>query len=76
MDGGGVYRLVLRDELGDRFATHFIGMSLDRTGGNTILTGVVSDQAHLISLIQQVQSLGLELISVAEVADANPEGQS
>jgi|WetSurMetagenome_2_1015567.scaffolds.fasta_scaffold254764_2 hypothetical protein len=72
--GEGVYRLVVRDELSDRFATQFDGLELTRIDGNTVLTGVVSDQAHLISLIQQVQSLGLELISVGEVPDASQGG--
>ena len=30
----------------------------------TVLTGQVTDQAHLLGLIEQIQELGVELISV------------
>jgi hypothetical protein len=30
----------------------------------TVLTGQVTDQAHLLRLIEQIQELGVELISV------------
>ena len=71
--GGSTYRLVLAGELGDRFGILFHGMSLSRDGGNTVLTGVVTDQAHLAGLIARTQELGLELISVGIVAAA-PKG--
>ena len=58
------YEFVLRGELGDRFALLFDGMRLGRTPGRTVLTGEVADQAHLHGLIEQIQGLGLELISV------------
>ena len=70
MDGNGVrmcgyrYRLVLRGELGDAFAFLFDGMRLQRRAGMTILTGQVTDQAHLFGLINQIQDLGVELVSV------------
>ena len=58
------YEFVLRGELGDRFAPLFEGMHLERVPGRTVLTGEVADQAHLHGLIEQIQGLGLELISV------------
>ena len=70
MDSNGVqgrghgYRLVLRGELGDAFAFLFDGMRLERRAGMTILTGQVTDQAHLFGLIDQIQELGVELVSV------------
>jgi len=75
--GGGVYRIVVRDELGDRFAVQFEGMSFTRIDGNTVITGGVCDQAQLIGLIQHAQELGLELISVSEVpATGGQEGRN
>ena len=70
------YRIVIRGELGDRFATLFEGMNMERLKGMTIVTGRVGDQAQLIGLIGQVQELGLELVSVeqtdpAETGSAN-----
>jgi len=58
------YRLVLRGELGDSFGVLFEGMQLQRLAGTTVLTGDVIDQAHLLGLIERVQDLGVELVSV------------
>ena len=58
------YRLVLRGELGDSFGVLFGGMQLERLAGTTVLTGDVTDQAHLLGLIERVQELGVELVSV------------
>ena len=58
------YRLVLRGELGDSFGVLFEGMQLQRLAGMTVLTGDVIDQAHLLGLIERVQELGVELVSV------------
>jgi len=33
----------------------------------TVLTGQVTDQAHLLGLIEQIQELGVELVSVNPV---------
>ena len=61
---GRRYRLVLRGELGDPFGFLFDGMRLQRLAGMTVLTGQVTDQAHLLRLIEQIQELGVELVSV------------
>ncbi len=58
------YGLVLRGELGDSFGVLFDGMQLQRLAGTTVLTGDVTDQAHLLGLIERVQELGVELVSV------------
>ena len=61
---GRRYRLVLRGELGDPFGFLFEGMQLQRLAGTTVLTGQVTDQAHLLGIIEQIQELGVELVSV------------
>jgi hypothetical protein len=58
------YELVLRGEIGDRFGLLFEGMLLKRIAGRTVMTGDVRDQSHLHGLIEQIQELGLELVSV------------
>jgi hypothetical protein len=63
------YRLVFRGELGDRFAILFEGMQMERLEGTTVLTGVMVDQARLSSLINQIQELGLELVSVDQTEE-------
>jgi hypothetical protein len=70
---GQMYRLVIRGELDERFAVLFEGMSLERSGGTTVLTGKVTDQAHLQGLLQQAQELGLELVSIAPVEPTGTE---
>ena len=62
--GIGRYELVVRGELSARFAPLFAGMDLEPAGATTVLAGEVTDQAHLLGLIEQVGELGLELISV------------
>ena len=81
MDSNGVqgcrYRLVLRGELGDSFGFLFHGMRLQRRAGMTVLTGLVTDQAHLLGLIDQIQELGVELVSLnpdQEAGDAEDRG--
>ena len=68
---GRRYRLVVRGELGEPFGFLFEGMRMDRVSGTTVLTGNVIDQAHLHGLLQRIQELGLELVSI-DPADIRP----
>ena len=61
---GDTFTFVLRGEIGDRFGVLFEGMRLERNRGTTVLTGPVRDQAHLHGLIERIQELGIELVSV------------
>ena len=67
---GRRYRLVLRGELGEPFAFLFEGMRMERLAGTTVLTGNVTDQAHLVGLIERTQELGLELVSIGPADEA------
>ena len=67
------YELVLRGEIGDRFGLLFDGMEISRTPGHTVLKGVVLDQAHLHGLIERIQELGIELVSVNPLPRKGPE---
>jgi len=58
------YELVVRGEIGDRFGVAFEGMHLERVAGTTVLSGPVRDQAQLHGLIERIQELGIELVSV------------
>jgi hypothetical protein len=58
------YELVVKGEIGDRFGVMFEGMRLQRVSGTTVLSGPVRDQAHLHGLIERIQELGIELVSV------------
>ena len=64
MTGTTRYRIVLRDELSDRFEAMFEPMEMNRSEGTTVLVGDVVDQAQLHGLLERVARLGIELISV------------
>ena len=67
MDSGTAYRIVVRGELDDRFAYLFTGMEMQRADGTTVLTGGVVDQAQLHGLIERLEELALELVSVEQL---------
>jgi hypothetical protein len=58
------YRIVIRGRLSERFGSAFSGMALEPEEGATALVGAISDQSHLFGVLEQVRSLGLELIRV------------
>jgi hypothetical protein len=73
---GTTYRIVVRSELNGRYAVAFEGMQMEAKGGDTVLTGKIKDQPHLFGILQRINGLGLELLSVEalpEEAHAGPE---
>ena len=64
-----VYRIVVRSELSERYAAAFEGMRMERKDGRTILTGEVKDQPHLFGVLDRLNGLGLELLSVQSMPD-------
>ena len=72
-----VYRIVVRSELSDRYASAFEGMQMEAKNGRTILTGEVMDQRHLFGILDRLNALGLVLLSVqalSEVAHPSADG--
>jgi hypothetical protein len=61
---GTVYRIVVRSELGDRYAVAFEGMQMETQDGNTVLTGEIIDQPHLFGILERINGFGLQLLSV------------
>jgi hypothetical protein len=59
-----LYRIVVRSELSDTYAVAFEGMEMETKGGVTILTGKIIDQPHLYGIVDRINGLGLELLSV------------
>ena len=68
-----LYRIVMRSELSDRYAVAFDGMHMETRDGQTILTGEVKDQPHLFGILDRINALGLELLSVQAMADEAPQ---
>jgi outer membrane PBP1 activator LpoA protein len=70
------YRIVVRSELGDRYASAFEGMRMETEEGQTILTGEMADQPHLFGVLERINGLGLELLSVQALSeDAHPSAE-
>jgi hypothetical protein len=73
---GTVYRIIVRSELGDRYGVAFEGMQMDTKSGNTVLTGKIIDQPHLYGILDRINGLGLELLSVQALPeDAHPSAE-
>ena len=68
-DKGTLYRIVVRSELSDRYASAFEGMEMETKEGQTILSGEVKDQPHLFGILERLNSLGLELLSVQAISE-------
>jgi hypothetical protein len=70
---GRVYRIVVGSELGNVYAVAFDGMEMETKDGDTILTGKIIDQPQLYGILERINGLGLELLSVQALPDdANP----
>ena len=67
---GTVYRIVVRRELSDKYAVAFEGMVMEAKDGVTVLTGKIIDQPHLYGILERINGLGLELLSVEAMPDA------
>jgi hypothetical protein len=73
---GTLYRIVVRSELTDRYASAFEGMQMETKEGQTILSGEVKDQPHLFGILDRLNSLGLELLSVQAISEeAHPSAE-
>jgi hypothetical protein len=73
-----VYRIVVRSELSERYASAFEGMKMETKDSQTILIGEIIDQPHLFGILDRINGLGLELLSVQALPDdthPNAEGE-
>lgn len=74
------YQIRLKGHLDGHWTGWFEGMTLTlEDNGDTLLTGLVADQAALYGLLRKVRDLGMPLISVnyvklspADVSDFKP----
>ena len=66
------YQLTVRGELDEKYGYLFEGMQMARVGGTTVIVGTVRDQAELHGLIERIEELGLELLSVQQQAGRRP----
>ena len=65
----GLYEIRIKGHLDDQWAAWFGGLTLTlEDNGNTLLTGLVVDQAALHGLLRKVRDLGMPLISVTRIS--------
>jgi hypothetical protein len=69
------YRLVIKGELGRRYASAFQGMEVSAHDGVTDITGLITDRSHLQGLLDRIAALGLTLHSLTPLEAANCEAR-
>jgi hypothetical protein len=70
-----VYQIRIKGHLGSQWTDWFEGLTITlENNGDTLLTGLVVDQAALYGVLKRVRDLGLPLISVCpkDPLDINP----
>ena len=74
MDTQNIYEIRIQGHLSQNWAVlWFEGFSLRYEEMESVLTGLIVDQAALHGLIKRVRDLGIPLISVNRVESAEPE---
>jgi hypothetical protein len=58
------YEIWVRGHLGETMRSAFPGLRAQRRGQDTVLTGVLPDQAALYGVLGEIEALGLELLEV------------
>jgi hypothetical protein len=61
------YEFRVRGRLAERLLASFDGFDAEIQPVETILSGEVADQAALHGVLEQIESLGLELVEVRQV---------
>jgi hypothetical protein len=71
-----VYQIRIKGHLGRQWTDWFEGLTITQEGnGETILTGLVADQATLHGVLRKVRDLGTPLISVTRVKTNKEKGK-
>lgn len=76
-DTPALYQILLKEQLGQNAGEWFSDFTISRdTGGGTLLSGVIVDQASLHGVIRKARDLGLTLVSVQRVDTRRKEGDA
>jgi hypothetical protein len=67
--GAATYEFRVRGRMSERLLARFDTLEAAFEPAETVLHGTVRDQAELHGILEQVQSLGLELIEVRRLQD-------
>lgn len=66
------YEIRIQEHLSLDWVEWFEGMEIRREGGQTILTGLIVDQAGLHGLLARVRNLNLTLLSINPARTGKP----
>jgi hypothetical protein len=72
MATGTHYLLRVRGRLGETIRSAFPALRARADGGDTVLTGVLADQAALYGVLAEAEALGLELIEIRRLPPEEP----
>ena len=64
------YRIRVRGRLGETIRSAFPALQARASGGDTVLTGPLSDRAALHGVLAEIEALGLELLEVRRLPPA------
>ena len=70
------YKICVRGHLGETLRSAFPTLHARTRGNDTMLTGVLADQAALYGVLAEIEALGLELIEVRCLAPRRPNEPS
>jgi phosphopantothenoylcysteine synthetase/decarboxylase len=68
MSAETTYEIRVWDVLDDKWKTYFTPFTLEIVADETILTGLVHDQAELFGVLLKIRDLGLWLVSVNPIS--------
>jgi hypothetical protein len=66
------YQIRVRGRLGQTIRSAFPALEARAEDGDTVLTGVLADQAALYGVLAEAEALGLELIEVRRLPPSQP----
>jgi hypothetical protein len=70
------YQVRIRGRLGPVICSAFPALRARADSGDTVLTGVLADQAALYGVLAEIEALGLELIEVRRIPPDEPREPS
>jgi hypothetical protein len=77
MDRTWIYEIRIEGHLANRWSDWFEGMAVyNKPGGETVLSGPLTDQAALLGIINKIHALNLSLISINRSTSNKSETQS
>ena len=64
MPEGTIYEICVREVLDEKWAAYFAPFTLSVRENDSMLTGVVHDQAEMFGVLLKIRDLSLRLVSV------------